>query len=209
MRNIISSIPQLSAQAFEHLKRNVSVLHSQIAALLLSSSAVRNAEPQLIALDAAEIARITDFQWSPYYSGTDIHTAVASDPIKGPQDHDVLARLIRTSCSPGADVVFACFVASKTDTWMRNVSQEWRSCNGNIFVIHRFDPDEPRWLEGFEETLRRASTPGFDVGFCTHAPAGSGGEWTVEEFGAMVAASNCIFAAALDGEGYLVWKSKT
>jgi hypothetical protein len=82
------------------------VLPKQIADLLLSSLPVQYAEPQLIALDAAEIDRITDFQWSPYYSGTDIITALASDPIPaGAHCHELLARLIRTFLVPGADVL--------------------------------------------------------------------------------------------------------
>ena len=208
MRARMRRIADLREQAHRHLERNVSLLSDEIAQLLLSSPPVQCGEPQLIALDAAEINRNVDFQWSPYYSGTDFHSAIAADPIaEGGHCNDLLARQVRRCVFPGVDVVFPHALASRTDPFLANVAEEWVSYNDSVFFVCRFEPIELAWLESFDGARRQASTAGaFDVGVCSTRCPRRSSQWTKETVFNMTAAAVCVFATALDGEGYLVWK---
>ena len=94
MRACLSPIPDMEPLALRQLERNISFLSQDVADLLRLSAPIQHSSPQLIALDAAELHRITDFQWSPYYAGTDIYSAVAADPIAGDGYCDRFARSI-------------------------------------------------------------------------------------------------------------------
>jgi hypothetical protein len=207
MRANVTPIAGLREQALRHLERNVSVLPDEVARLLVGSRPVQCGEPQLIALDAAEINRVVDFQWSPYYSGTDIYSAIAADPIPdGGHCHDLLARHVRRCVVPGVDVVFPYAFASRRDSFLANVAQEWASFNDIVLFICRFNERESAWLESFDDTRRQASVAGsFDVGVCSKRCPGHCAEWTGEAMRDLMASAICVFAAALDGEGYLLW----
>jgi hypothetical protein len=87
------------------------------------------------------------------------------------------------------------------------VPLEWKTRADRVFFICRFGPDDATWLESFDDTRRQASTAGaFDVGFCSSALLNRGEAWTNGDVQTMIGTSTCVFAAALDCEGFLVWK---
>lgn len=192
----------------EHLERNALLLPEDVARMVLTSTLVEISTPQLIALNAAELSRITNFKWSPYYAGTDIHSAVAADPIPDDGHCDqLLARVIREYANAGMDVIFPHALASSSDPFLAHVSLEWTSFEDRVFFVCRSNPDESIWLQSFDDTLARTSTAGaFDIGFCTPSTPAPCNEWNRNEIERMIASADCVFAAALDGEGYLVWK---
>ncbi len=210
MRARKTCVNQMANLAVQHLERNTSILADQTADRLRVASAVRNAKPYLIALDALELELVTDFGMSPWYSGTDLHSEIASDPIEdGGFVQELLAHSIHHQVSHGdaADVVFPDAMASKGDPFVNNGESELAFCGNRVFYVVRYDDDVHSWQSLFEDALRAASNAGaFDIGFCTTTRLTDNNEWTQEQLNGMIEEASCVFAAALDGEGYLVWE---
>ena len=210
MRASKFSINGMTELALKHLRRNASLLTEKSANRLLSSAVVQSARPYIIALDAIDLDRVTDFQWSPFYSGTDIHRALAANSIvEGMTCDDMLAmnirRRITVDCSP--DVVFPDSMASRNDPFLANVTRQLAFCDDRVYYIVLQNDSDAAWLALFDDTLRFASNAGsFDIGFCTRVPHADKMEWTSQQLNAMIDSASCVFAAALDGEGYLVWE---
>ncbi len=203
-------VNQMASLAVQHLDRNTSLLADQTADRLRVASAVRNAKPYLIALDAIDLKLVTDFRMSPWYSGTDLHSAIASDPIDdGGFVQELLAHSIHHHLfhRDAADVVFPHAMASKGDPFLKNVESELAFCGNRVLYVVRYNDNLPSWLSLFDDTLRTASNAGsFEIGFCTTARPTDNNEWTQEQLEGMIEVASCVFAAALDGEGYLVWE---
>ena len=197
--------------AIQHLERNTSLLTDHTADLLRGAPPIQSENPYLIALDAIDLDRITDFNWSPWYSGTDVHRAVASDPIvDGSFCPDLLAQLVRDHVVRGlsSDVVFPDATALKGDEFLNKVALEFAYCGNRVSYVLRYNDDECTWLSLFDDTIRTASNAGaFDVGFCTKVRPTENADWTQEQLDAMIDGATLVFATALDGDGYLVWEA--
>ena len=195
--------------AIQHFERNISVLCAELSSRLRVAPPVRSAAPYLIALDAIEIDRITDFKKSPYYAGVALHKAKAADPVvDGCWSDDLLAQVIHDSIvrTHTSDVVCPHSWATKGDPFLARVTLEYAFRGDRVFFVCRHDDDHSVWLTRFDDTLHAVSDAGaYEIGFCTLAPPAENAVWTPSQLDAMIDTASCVFASALDGEGYLVW----
>lgn len=205
------SVSHMAKLAIQHLDRNTSLLIDHTADRLRVAPPIQSVNPYLIALDAIDLDRITDFKWSPWYCGTDIHRAVVSDPIvDGCFCRDLLAQLVRDHVVRGlsSDVVFPDAMALKGDEFLNNIALELAYCGNRVSYVLRYNDDESIWLSLFDDTIRTASNAGaFGVGFCTTVRPTDNAAWTQEQLGAMIDDATLVFATALDGDGYLIWEA--
>jgi hypothetical protein len=205
------SVNQMSKLAIQHLDRNTSLLAKHFAERLQGAPPIQKANPYLIALDAIDLNRITDFKWSPWYSGTDIHRAIASDPIvDGGVCQDLLAHSVRDHLVRGlsSDVVFPDAMALKGDECLNKVALELAYCGNRVSYVLRYNDDESTWLSLFDDTIRAASNAGaFEVGFCITARPTDNADWTQEQLDAMIDDATLVFETALDGDGYVIWEA--
>lgn len=210
MRACRYSVDHMAKLAIRRLERNTSLLAGHAAIRLRAAAPVQNAKPFLIALDAIELVRVTDFQMSPWYSGTDLQSAVASDPIEVCGScQELLAESIHNHAMRGnvADVVLPDAMVLRSDPSLRNDEVESAFCGDRVLYVVRQNKEVASWLSLFDSALRAASHAGaFEVGFCTTSLATDNREWTQEQLDGMIDRATCVFTAALDGEGYLVWE---
>jgi hypothetical protein len=212
MRATVIDIPHSKVAAIRQLQRNTCWLGDDVLAqALLTSHPVQHGQLELIALDAAEIDRIEDFQWSPYYAGTDLYSARAADPIPpGGHCHELLARRIRQHVEPGLDVIFPYPLACHTSPWLSNIASTWHCSGECVFYICRYQSCESAWHTSFQDVRAAAGMPGgSSIAFFAQAPHSSQGEWTRSELLAMIQSTTCVIAEAMDGDGYLVWRESS
>jgi hypothetical protein len=183
------------------------VLGAELSGRLRVAPPIHNADPCLIALDAIEIDRITDFQWSPYYAGVALHTLLADDPVAdGCWSADLLAQLLHDANirTRTPDVVFPHTWATTNSRFLARETLEHAFCGDRVFFICRHHDEHSVWLSQFDDTLRTACC-NKGVGFCTVAPLADNKVWTANQLTSMIDTASCVFASALDDEGYLVW----
>jgi hypothetical protein len=203
-------VTHLSQLAADQLDRNLALLGNQLASRLRNAPPIKNASPYLLALNAINLDRVTNFQWDPWYAGTDAKTAIASDPVvEDEYSQHLLARTMRTHVAKrhSSQVVFPDAMASRGDPCLEDELCQPIYCGECVFYTLRYNDDEKSWLQNFDDLLCRITSAGyFEIGFCTALLPPGSREWNPEQLTAMIDAASCIFSAALDGGGYLVWE---
>lgn len=199
------SVADKRNEAVTHLQRNVGLLDPVLAARIVGSDLVRDAPPELIALNLAEVDRIEKFQWSPYYKGTNWHTAAKESPLDHPALAELLAATLHAAANPGG-VRFPHPYERPTDSFLETATERCGGVGERVYFHCPYDAAMEEWGERFEEYYRSCSMAGsFELGFTTkNAPDLA--QLSLEAVCQMADAANCLFTAALDGEGFLLWR---
>jgi hypothetical protein len=197
-------ISGLEDNAISHLQRNLRLCCPEIHDRVMLSTPILEMRPKLIAFNAIEIDRITDFAWSPYYAGTDIYSAIQEDPVSvGCGPDDILVSKFTTLMQHDSALVMPHAFAREADPFLTRQRQRFFVVNDRIYFFALGDVIKSG---GYDPLLASVSVANsVETGFVTGMHRIGDYSSTEATLTAILNDVRCVFTSALDGEGYLVW----